>query len=127
MTVSRVLAWNSPTRRIVDIRPLSSSYRIEENAFQDLWDMEKLYLSKNGISGIYRDTFRNLPSLEKLYLDDNLVKDIGRQRENDSNNLIQLLSIDQTLIQSYPTLIQHLFNFYSTPYLILIQLLSLSS
>ena len=89
--------------------------------------MEKLYLSKNGISGIYRDTFRNLPSLEKLYLDDNLVKDIGRQRENDSNNLIQPLSIDQTLIQSYSTVIQHLFNFYSTPYLTLIQLLSLSS
>jgi Leucine-rich repeat (LRR) protein len=55
--------------------------RIEENAFQDLWDLEKLYLSKNGISAIYRDTFRNLPSLEKLYLEDNLVKDLGMLRD----------------------------------------------
>jgi Leucine-rich repeat (LRR) protein len=56
-------------------------FRIEENAFQDLWDLEKLYLSKNGISAIYRDTFKNMPSLEKLYLDDNLVKDIGTHRD----------------------------------------------
>jgi Leucine-rich repeat (LRR) protein len=58
---------------------LPPTVRVEENSFQDLWDLEKIYLSKNGISAIYRDTFRNLPSLEKLYLDDNLIKDIGTE------------------------------------------------
>ena len=32
--------------------------RIEPNSFQDLWDLERIYLSKNGISTILTDTFR---------------------------------------------------------------------
>ena len=56
----------------------NSIIKIEPDSFQQLWDLEKIFLTKNGLSSIRTETFKDLPSLEKLFLDDNLIKELER-------------------------------------------------
>ena len=72
---------------------------LQAEAFQDLWNLETLILTKNGIPKIKSDTFRNLPSLEKLKLDDNLIERLERRSFADLFALKEL-HLEQNIIKT---------------------------